>query len=81
MFLPLLALGEVLPGEMAGYRNDVDMVVCRVANQVFRFHIGRRIEETLDADRLGMIGQKALGDIRLLIQIDDEAAKAAFLTN
>ena len=78
---PLAGLRKVLSGEMAGDRNDVDVRVVGLPDQVAGLGVVGRIEEPFDAGRLGMVGKKALGDIGLLVEVHDQATAAAFLAD
>ena len=78
---PLLPLGKILPGEMTGDGDDVDVLIRGMADEVVRLGIGIGIEQALDAGRLGMIGQKALRDIGLLVQVHNETTVPAFLAD
>jgi hypothetical protein len=79
--LPLTRLREVLAGKMARHRNDVDVSVVGLANEVSRLRVVGRIEKAFDAGRVRVVGEETLRDIRLLIEVHDEAAVAAFLAN
>ncbi len=78
---PLARLREVLPGKMARHRDDVDVRVLSLVDEVLRLRVIARVKEPFDAGGVGMIGKKALGDIRLLVQVHDQAAPAALLAN
>lgn len=65
---------------MTSHKNDVDAVERGSSDEATRIDVCRRLEDQLDAVGIPVIRQEALGQIRLPIQVDDEALTPTFLT-
>jgi len=76
--VPLLLLCQVVASEMAGSRNQFDV---RVTDELLRIESCTRVEYELDTGRFGVVRQKALRDIGLLIQINDQTPLSSLLTD
>jgi len=62
-------------------RQHVDVLIRRATDQRGRFQLGGRLENLFNAGRISVIGEETLRDVRLLVQIDNQAPECTLLTD
>jgi hypothetical protein len=78
---PLAGLRKIQAGKMTRHRDNVDIRMCRLSDQIAGLGIVTWLENPFDAGRFAMVRKKALGDIGLLIEIHDQATPATLLAD
>ena len=78
---PLTGLREVLPGKVSRDRDNVDVRVFGVPDEIAGLGAIVWIKHPFDAAGFRVVGKETLRDVRLLVEIHDQAALAAFLAN